>query len=65
MLGLEELLQECLICGPYYRKKCHLRKNGYMVDKPNDYNSSKYGSTQTHGWHDVTVYYKYGSVWYI
>ena len=37
-----------------------------MVDKPHDYDlyPGKYGSIQTHGWHDVPVYYKY-SPYYI
>jgi hypothetical protein len=50
-------------CLNYSIKKKNLRKQGYMVDKPYDYDlyPGKYGSIQTHGWYDVRIYYKYSS----
>ena len=50
----------CCLLRNYFKKKNHLLKIGYIVDKPIDYSPSKYGYIKTHGWYDVGSYYKYG-----
>lgn len=53
-----------LCCHRRYKKKYfHLKENGYIVNKPKDYNSLKYGFIKTHGIFDVGVYYKYAPKW--
>jgi len=56
-----DIIELACPCLNYSIKKKNLRKQGSMVDKPHDYDlyPGKYGSIQTHGWHDVPVYYKY------
>ena len=50
----------------YLKKKNNLKKSGYLVDKPFDYDPEKYGYIKTHNhFLDVGVYYKYGPVYII
>lgn len=42
-----------------------MKKTGYLVEKPYDYHPDKYGSTRTHGFTDIKVYYKYGVTFYL
>ncbi len=44
-------------------KKEKLRKSGYTVDKPDDFDYDNWGSIQTHGMWDVPIYYKYGKTY--
>ena len=48
-----------IFCIRKYQKKNNLKKTGYTVDKPPNYNSNTYSKITRSCW-DVTVYNKYG-----
>ena len=53
-----------MCCNRSYKKKYFdLKKSGYKVNKPKDYNGENYGYIKTHGIFDVGFYYKYGPKW--
>jgi len=55
----------CIYSKKYNKKKENFKKSGYLVEKPYDYHPDKYGSTRTHGFRDIKVYYKYGVTFYL